>query len=86
MAMVVLRNGGSPQPDALRAEIDLLRAAVAALRATRATAVEAARDEALAAMPRRLRAVMAVSLVSFAVGVVLTGLGAFAIHSLGLCP
>jgi hypothetical protein len=86
MAMVSHGNGPSPQPDALRAEIDLLRAAVAALRATRAAAFDAAREQARAATSLRSRVLIATSLLSFVLGVGITAaLGVFAIY-LGLCP
>ena len=59
----------SPPPDALRAEIAVLRGAVAALRSTRHSAEQAARNEARVTSNRRLTATTA---FAFALGVAVT--------------
>jgi len=67
----------SPHSDALRGEIELLRAAVAALRATR-------REPA--ARPAPKPSTMTVSIVSFAAGVSVTlASAAVVIYVIGLC-
>lgn len=80
--MVGSQHGPSPPPDALSAEIAVLRGAVAALRSTRHSAADAARREARATSTRRLTAS---TLGAFALGVGLTVL-IVAIIRVGLCP
>jgi hypothetical protein len=80
--MVEEQRTSIDQAEVLRAEIDVLRGAVAALRSTRASAVARARDDAhvIAA-----RAKIMTTLIGFVAGVALTA-GALAVYGAAICP
>ncbi len=79
--MVGSHENPSPPPDALRAEIALLRGAVAALRAARRSAVDDVKRETRATT----RKITASSVVAFALGVAITA-SLVALYRVGFCP